>query len=216
MQFWESVRVALGMQEKGAAPTFLKVDKVTLNGGPLKIEWKAASEMAKDEVLIAKIIHDVFVDKFVMHQSMDKEHVEYVLQSLTGLRATVDTYVNRFVGSISAQDRFLGSVLLSLSSAAKTAMASVQDAQATEAKDREAYKRFEIGESDEILRASDALPEILSVFRREAYPSVALLIDLLPKGHLSRVRAEPLLAKTKNFLLQRFSELPEPSWEVEF
>ena len=37
MQFWESVKVALGMQAKGAAPAFLKVDKVTLDGGPLKI-----------------------------------------------------------------------------------------------------------------------------------------------------------------------------------
>lgn len=215
MRFWESMKLALGMEAKGSAPSFLTVDKITLDGGPIKIEWKAAAELANDEVLIAKIIHEVFVDKFVMHQSVDREQADFVIKSLQDLRTTVESYVNRFVGSVSAQDRFLGSALLSLGSAARIAIGAIHDAQASEARDREAFRRFEILESDEIVTAKDALPSILAEFRREAYPSISLLIDLLPGDHLSRIRSEPLLVKTKIFLLERFSEVPDPSWGIE-
>jgi hypothetical protein len=216
MRFWESVKLALGMEAKGAAPSFLKVDKITLDGGPLKVEWKGVSEIAKDEILLAKMVHELFVDKSVMHASMDKEQVDYVLTSLSDLRTTVDSYVDKFIGAHSAQDRFLGSCLLLLGSAAKVAIRQIQEAQAQESSDREAYSRFEILESDSILRAESMLDQILADFRRDAYPAVVLLIDLLPTDHLARRRAEPLLTKVKVFLLQRFSELPEPSWEIEF
>lgn len=215
MKFWEAVGIALGMQSKGIAPPFLTMDKVS-SSGPIKIEWKAVAEITNDEVLIAKMVHDLFIDRRVMHGSMEKEQVAYVLDGLKDLRTKVDVFMNRFIGSVSTKDRLYASLLLAWSSAAKVAISSIEDATTEEAKDRKAHRRFAILEASDILYAQDSLHEILSAFRRDSFPPVAPILDLLSPDRSSRTTAEKLLAGSKAFLLQKYAAGGENSLEPGF
>jgi hypothetical protein len=90
MRFWESLKIAAGFEKKGIVPTGLVVDKVTAGSGPLKMEWKAVSEVTNDEIRIAKLLSDSFIEKRIMERRYEDEPANYVLESLKSLYLILD------------------------------------------------------------------------------------------------------------------------------
>ena len=219
MRFWESVHLAMGMEAKGQAPSHLVVDKITLDGGPIKIEWKGVSEIASDEVLVARLVHDLLIDKNIMFAPLEKERVEYVKLSLEDYQIKIDGYIARFIGATSSKDRFYASVLLCWKTGCKAALRELQEAEQTEQEDRAAYKRWELAEASDIMQAQDELPKVLSLFRRGSFPAADLFVDILPDNSLTKSQAKLVLAKIEAFLLNEYAsngqEFLKPTWSID-
>jgi len=219
MRFWESLKIAAGFEKRGSVPTGLIVDKVTAGSGPLKMEWKAVSEITNDEIRIAKFLSDSFIEKRIMERKYEDEPATYVLESLKSLYSILDDASSKFFGALSERDRFYGSLLLLWKTAVKDAKSKMEEAISDEEKDRQAYRRFELLESSDILRADDSVPKILSEFRLTTYPIARVFIDLLPDSNVVKVKAEKKLALVKASLLEHFGATGdvflEPEWDVE-
>src|ERR1700722_324668 len=171
MTFWESVKIATGMQQKGSVPTALLLDKASVDAKLFKLDFKTIHEVTQDEVLLARMAHDLIIDKRVMYARDEAEGWAYVKLSLEDLRVRINQYLDKFEGSPALKDRFYASVLLDWRAAAKRALDDGQEAESDEQRDREAWRKFELIDRDDIIEVRDILPGILATFRRESYPS---------------------------------------------
>jgi len=172
----------------------------------------------QDEILVARMVSDLFVAPRVMTFPFEKEAPEDALASIQQIHQLLDGYIAKFEAKVGQKERFYGQLLISWKLSCRRAIQAIDDAIENEKRDREAYRRFELLESSDIISARDVLPEILTKFRLEAYPAVEALTDLLPDDNPIHREAEILLVEARKLLLNRVcggsDPTQTPGWDL--
>lgn len=188
--------------------------------GPLKLKnmpylWQA--HFTSDSVMIGKILSDCFIKRKVMWEDLSGEQPAPCRESLLLLATDLGSAVAALPKAQGSTNTLFIQTLRYWEARSTLAAKEIDGAIRDEVEARDAWRRFEITDSDEIVTAKDRLDSILIAYRIDALRAVDLLIASLPQDDPLKAEAESKRFDANDVLVSRYHvpsrQLQDPNWK---
>ena len=187
---WKLVGLGLEVDLEKKSYT-VKLGPLTLKG----ISFKTVKALSSDPAIIELVLSKHFIQRGVMFADFRRETIEDCIHSLRELQTLNQGQAIAFLATNKPEDSLFSSMLSAWANECDKAVTYLQAAVEDE--------RDPINTGMDI-SAKDAIPGALGDMRSATYPSVDLLIQLLPEGNLVKAQALKTIADGKNVLVRHF------------
>lgn len=194
--------VGLGLEVDLEKKTYtVKLGPLALKG----ISFKTVKALSSQPTVIQEVLSKHFIQRGVMFADFRRESIDDCIRSLRELQTMNQAQSAAFAATKKPEDSLFSTMLSAWANECDKAVTYLQAAVEDE--------RDPINTGMD-MSAKDAIPGALGDMRKAAYPTVELLIQLLPEGNPVKAQATDSLARGKDVLVRHFgvavSELVAP------
>lgn len=186
--------------------------RLSLRVGPLtinNIDFPSFTALKDDNNFVAEVLSDQFISRAVMWEDYDRERIDACIGSLRELHNLNRDVAGRLQSARRRQDNIYVDLFLAWGNLCKHAADLLRDLK-EDARDP-ANTGMDIDPGQYI-------PGVLGDFRRDTYPTVEALIELLPESSEVRRQAAEKLGQGKNLLVREykvpFDDIRRPDWQI--
>jgi hypothetical protein len=170
----------------------------TIKLGPLTLKdlsFRAVKALSSQPALIESLLSEHFIQRGVMHVDFRRERVDACIRSLRELQALNQAQAKAFADSGKPEDELFSTLLTAWANECDTAVSILESAIEDE--------RDPINTGMDVT-AQAAIPDAIRALRTATYPTIELLIQLLPQSNSVRQQASTILTRGKDLLVRHF------------